>query len=617
MSEVKIIVTAETQQAAAALQQFVQQSGSGLNSIAPVAGKATAGLAELRQGNMLLRSGMMELNSVMFLTAGTHLPQVAMGTMALRSSFMFTRAAAQLLKLSLAEVLLPVVAIAAVVGGAAMIWRQFAAEEEAAAKKTANLEDALGKLPALLEKINLLAKAGLIGPGAAGSYAEFLTGKKKLYKDANGQLVTTPGENVPETEKIYPVGENLAPYTRQTGRLIQKQLPEASMSEVQAWVQKQLAGEAGLNDTRAGELAKLNGLLEKARISAITDEIEKQIVEIHAKGQAERDELNKTVQAAGPLVSATKLREVAIAQENINLAEQNAIQAVILKGQEKIAAEQAKIDEQRVAAEKEKAAELKAMKQADLDAATEEQKQWQIRFENSYGAPFKHLADAAKINFVTLATTFEGVFNTAISSISRGITGLIEGTLTWGQALMQIGRSILDSIIQSIVQMGVRWVMTQLMMAMMGRALIAAAIASTAPMAMASTAIWAGPAVLSTIATAGASAAAAPAEILGAQLGTLAMMGFAEGGRPPVGDMVVVGERGPELFQTDVPGTIIPNRQIGTAGGGSSAGGKVGRPQVVIVNDKQELAEFMKSSTAEDITVVHVYNNRSRLGFQT
>lgn len=40
---------------------------------------------------------------------------------------------------------------------------------------------------------------------------------------------------------------------------------------------------------------------------------------------------------------------------------------------------------------------------------------------------------------------------------------------------------------------------------------------------------------------------------------------FAEGGRPAVGQVSIVGERGPELFVPDTAGTILPN---GTAGGG-------------------------------------------------
>ncbi len=40
---------------------------------------------------------------------------------------------------------------------------------------------------------------------------------------------------------------------------------------------------------------------------------------------------------------------------------------------------------------------------------------------------------------------------------------------------------------------------------------------------------------------------------------------YADGGRPPVGKLAVVGERGPELFVPDRPGTIIPNAGNGTS----------------------------------------------------
>lgn len=40
------------------------------------------------------------------------------------------------------------------------------------------------------------------------------------------------------------------------------------------------------------------------------------------------------------------------------------------------------------------------------------------------------------------------------------------------------------------------------------------------------------------------------------------LLGFADGGRPPVGKVSIVGEEGPELFKPDVQGTIIPNHKV-------------------------------------------------------
>ena len=62
------------------------------------------------------------------------------------------------------------------------------------------------------------------------------------------------------------------------------------------------------------------------------------------------------------------------------------------------------------------------------------------------------------------AAAFKNVFTSAVQSISSGITDLIKGTKTWEQALNEIADNILTTVIQSIVQMGVQWVMTHVVM---------------------------------------------------------------------------------------------------------------------------------------------------------
>lgn len=46
--------------------------------------------------------------------------------------------------------------------------------------------------------------------------------------------------------------------------------------------------------------------------------------------------------------------------------------------------------------------------------------------------------------------------------------------------------------------------------------------------------------------------------------------GYADGGRPAINEISVVGERGPELFIPDRAGTIIPNHQLSSAIGGTT-----------------------------------------------
>lgn len=135
-----------------------------------------------------------------------------------------------------------------------------------------------------------------------------------------------------------------------------------------------------------------------------------------------------------------------------------------------------------------------------------------------------------------LANSFKAVFENAIQSISGGITGLIMGTKRWGEALREIGVSILTSIVSAIVQMGVRWVATQIMIAMFGKAIAASALAASAPIATASSAMWATPAYLASVATLGGAAATGGAALTAGQAAATAQsvaataVGFQTGG---------------------------------------------------------------------------------------
>ena len=72
-------------------------------------------------------------------------------------------------------------------------------------------------------------------------------------------------------------------------------------------------------------------------------------------------------------------------------------------------------------------------------------------------------------------------------------------------------------------------------------------------------------------------------------LGISSGLGFANGGRPPVGKASIVGERGPEVFVPTSSGTIIPNNMIG--GGGVT--------NMVTVNVDASGAPQVQGSTAE------------------
>lgn len=214
------------------------------------------------------------------------------------------------------------------------------------------------------------------------------------------------------------------------------------------------------------------------------------------------------------------------------------------------------------------------------------------------------------------ASTFSTVFNTAISSISNGITGLIMGTMTWGQALAAIGNTILTTIIQSIVQMGVRWVATQILMATVGKALAAASVAATVPMAAAQSAVWATPATLATIASYGTAAAAAPGMIAGAQGLVLAqsLAAFKTGGYTGDGnpnDVAGIVHRGEFVVPADAVDRIgLSTLQAMTAAGASDPGAftSPAAPGPITLNmgvfdNPARLADWAKSNEGRTVLV--------------
>jgi len=215
-----------------------------------------------------------------------------------------------------------------------------------------------------------------------------------------------------------------------------------------------------------------------------------------------------------------------------------------------------------------------------------------------------------------MATTFADVFNSAISSISNGITGLIMGTMSWGQALAMIGTTILTTIVQSIVQMGVRWVATQILMATVGKAIMAASLAATIPIAVASSAVWATPATLATIASYGSAAAAAPAFILGAQGAVLAqsLAAFREGGYTGNGnpnDVAGVVHRGEYVVPADAVDRIgLASLNAMASGGVSDAGAftSAAAPGPITLNmgvfdNPARLADWARSNEGRTVLV--------------
>ncbi|HIC8466156.1 TPA: phage tail protein [Salmonella enterica] len=172
------------------------------------------------------------------------------------------------------------------------------------------------------------------------------------------------------------------------------------------------------------------------------------------------------------------------------------------------------------------------------------------------------------------------MLGSAIDSLQGGatnaITGLINGTQSLQESFANIGTTILNSVVGSLVQMGIEWVKSQLM----GQAAAAASLASTMAQATAAASAWAPAAMSASIATYGSAAAvgqAAYAESLLAAKGMALAGGRRYGGTVSAGNAYRVNEDGrSEIFQTaGGQQMFIPNQSgkvisADKAGGGGS-----------------------------------------------
>lgn len=207
------------------------------------------------------------------------------------------------------------------------------------------------------------------------------------------------------------------------------------------------------------------------------------------------------------------------------------------------------------------------------------------------------------------AQLFGTALDSAMSTASNSLTGLLTGTMSVQDAMRSLGSTVLNSLVNSFVEMGVQWVKS----AVMGQT---AQVAATATTTAAQTAGLATTTAASTAAAATTTAAWTPAAIVasigsfggaaaigvGAVLGALAM-GIAgkrkNGGPVSAGSMYEVGENGlPEIFQASngrqymIPGndgSVISNKNLT---GGSSG--------VVVYNNVINNSSAQVSSSARD-----------------
>ena len=207
------------------------------------------------------------------------------------------------------------------------------------------------------------------------------------------------------------------------------------------------------------------------------------------------------------------------------------------------------------------------------------------------------------------AQLFGTALDSAISTASNSITGLLTGTMSVQDAMRSLGSTVLNSLVNSFVEMGVQWVKS----AIMGQAAQTSAIATVSSVqnaavgtqlavstgaAAATTTAWTPAAIMASIASMGTAAKIGLAAV--AALGVGALAGKRKNGGPvSAGSMYEVGENGlPEIFQASngrqymIPGndgSVISNKDLT---GGSSG--------VVVYNNVINNSSAQVSSSARD-----------------
>ena len=213
---------------------------------------------------------------------------------------------------------------------------------------------------------------------------------------------------------------------------------------------------------------------------------------------------------------------------------------------------------------------------------------------------FENIKTAGQQAGTMIQTVILAPIQAAFDELSNSIRGLIDGTMTWSDALGNIALTVATTVLQAFVSMAAAWlttwIATQLGIQAMGAASTAAGTASSAAAATALTAAWFPAAMFASIATfgeaaaaggavfgmammAGAAAAGAASVLAGAlssvgfavgQMGGAAISGQrAAGGSVEAGRLYQVNERGTEYFRPSGSGMIVPmgeaNRKLGRA----------------------------------------------------
>ncbi|MFP1749179.1 tape measure protein [Lonsdalea quercina] len=218
---------------------------------------------------------------------------------------------------------------------------------------------------------------------------------------------------------------------------------------------------------------------------------------------------------------------------------------------------------------------------------------------NATATQYEQQRIAAQWQIYRNQSTANELLASSIESFSSGassaITGLINGTQSLSESFANLGTSVLNGVVSSLVQMGTQWVMSALMgqaaqetAIVANQATSAAALAASTAAGVASAATllsaWSPAAMAASVASYGGAASAGMVGYTTAMTTaqTMSVAGARKNGGPvSAGSMYQVGESGkPEIFKASngsqymIPGdngSVISNKDIGSSASGGTA----------------------------------------------
>jgi hypothetical protein len=243
-------------------------------------------------------------------------------------------------------------------------------------------------------------------------------------------------------------------------------------------------------------------------------------------------------------------------------------------------------------------------------------------YADQWDKALTHIRESWGTTAQQIGEDFQNVVNSAIQSTSHELANAIVLTGDFDTALKNIGVTILEDIIQAIIQMGLRWIATQILTHAVGESLKLTSAATTEAAGLAAAVAWAPAAMAASIATEGEADIEGEIAFDAAMAGALA--GFRSGDYTGDGDPSEVAgfaHKGEFYFSAPATRAIgVPTLRAmhqaalngnagvamamgGGAGGGGGGGGKTPQVHVGFLGDGNAVKEFIESRQGQKLIV--------------